>query len=293
MRYSFALLTLLVPYLAHAAVFRAEPLSVALQAEMRAKGWWKESCPVPLERLALLHLSYIDFDGKSHDDGEMIVMDVVAPSALKIFQSLYAKKFPIEKIRLTSVYDGDDKLSMNDNNSSAYNCRENSDGSGLPSLHAYGLAIDINTKQNPFVQQRGKNSGAAEIEPAAGLAFLNRANQRPGMAERVTPLFAHNGFSMWGGTWNDPIDWQHFQTSRTVAALLAAMTPTDAATFFALYQNAPAMLNKAVYKDDGVLLVALYQKNPQQFLRIFTAAARGLATQTPKAAVARLQSQMP
>ncbi len=283
---------LVVSFAAHAATFRAEPVSAVLQGELRSHNLWNAQCPVPLARLSLLHVAYFDFAGKSHDDGELMVMDVVAPAVLKIFQQLYAQKFPIDKMRLMTVYDGDDQRAMADDNTSAYNCRENSDGSGLPSLHAYGLAIDLNTIQNPWINPHDKMSGAADVRPAAGLAYLNRANQRPGMSEIVVPLFRANGFSIWGGNWNEPIDWQHFQTSRSVAALLVAMTPAHAAKFFALYQSAPAMLNQAVYKDDGIPLIALYQKSPEKFLQLFTANAARLAAVSPHDAVVWLQQKL-
>jgi hypothetical protein len=53
-------------------------LSADLVNEMKCNGVWQESCPISLDRLSLINISYIDFAGNEHQDGEMITLDVVA-----------------------------------------------------------------------------------------------------------------------------------------------------------------------------------------------------------------------
>jgi hypothetical protein len=48
------------------------------------------------------------------------------------------------------------------------------------------------------------------------------------MAESVTGLFADAGFTVWGGYWDTPIDYQHFQFSREFAEKLAALPEAQA-----------------------------------------------------------------
>lgn len=86
------------------------------------------------------------------------------------------------------------------------------------------------------------------------------------MAESIVKIFQENGFSVWGGNWNTPIDWQHFQPSRAVAQLLAAMSAQDAHTFFEMYVQHPRLLNTIDPKDQR--LSALYQKNPCRFIKV-------------------------
>jgi hypothetical protein len=115
---------------------------------------------------------------------------------------LHQRGFPLARAKPIEHYHGDDAASMQDNNTSAFNNRPIA-GGGPPSLHAYGLAIDINPLQNPFVQP--DQQGSARVSPPAATAYLNRLAVRPGkpvrrgMAEDVTDLFAEYGFTVWGG----------------------------------------------------------------------------------------------
>lgn len=187
--------------------------------------------PVGCDRLAIVRFPYIDFDGVRHDDGELMVLAAIAPEVGQLFRQLYQRGFPLARARLIEHYRGDDAASMRDNNTSAFNNRQIT-GGGPPSLHAYGLAIDINPLQNPFVQPDGQ--GRARISPPDARAYLNRLPERPGkplrpgMAEAVAGLFAYYGFTIWGGSWHDPIDYQHFQFGRGMAERLAAEATSDA-----------------------------------------------------------------
>ena len=183
---------------------------------------------VDCQRLALLKFDYFGFDGKVHDDGELVVLDAAADHVANIFAVLLKMRFPIKQARLLNHYDGDDDASMADDNTSAFNDRMVSGGASI-SVHAYGLAIDLNPIQNPFLQKR---DGAVEVSPKAGEGYLNRADVRPGMAEAVVELFADNGFSIWGGDWKNPIDYQHFQVGRDLARRLAQSTSASAKAMF-------------------------------------------------------------
>jgi hypothetical protein len=211
--------------------FSKSPLENKLRQDMIKKNIWSSNCPVSLDRLNLLTLSYIDFDGNEHHEGQLIVHDVIADHALTIFKKLYENKFPISSIKLINDYNGDDDKSMEDNNSSAFNCRTiaNSD---RPSLHSYGMAIDINPLQNPYLAteyEEGKIN--IPVQPSLGMEYINRTNIRPGMVETtlknnssVIDIFKDNGFSIWGGNWNYPIDWHHFQVTREQAVTISQLS---------------------------------------------------------------------
>ena len=80
--------------------------------------------------------------------------------------------------------------------------------------------------------------GKASYSPAAGSAYANRLAVRPGksarkgMAEEVVDVFAEHGFLIWGGDWDAPIDYQHFQISRSLAKKLADLPVAQAQVVF-------------------------------------------------------------
>jgi hypothetical protein len=210
------------------------PISAAFCEDMKAHHVLGPNAPVGCERLKLVKFSYIGFDDVRHDDGEMVVMDAVASHVLRIFVNLRNMRFPISKARPMNNFEGDDNASMRDNNSSAFNDRNLTNGDSI-SLHAYGLAIDLNPVQNPFLVPSGE---VLKIAPPAGAAYINRLNERPwkrsrpGMAEAAVKTFADNGFLIWGGYWDEPIDYQHFQVSRKLAEQLAKLRSSEAAEVF-------------------------------------------------------------
>lgn len=225
---------------AHAA------LSQPACERLKAAGVLRGQTPVGCDRLTVVRFPYVDFSGTRHDDGELMVLDAVAPEVSQLFHALYQRRFRLARARLIDHYGGDDEASMRDNNTSAFNQRPVT-GGGPPSLHAYGLAIDINPVQNPFLQPG--DSGAVRVSPPAGAAYLNRRAGRPGkppragMAEDVISLFAAAGFTVWGGDWDTPLDYQHFQFSRELAQRLAALPGQEARQFYLqhikAYQGCP------------------------------------------------------
>ena len=222
-------------------------LSSEIREDMIKRKTWSPACPVPLERLRRVKFSYVNFEGKEHHDGELIVMDVVAPHLSKVLEELHKRAFPINKARRIELYNGNDEIAMADNNSSAFNYRV-IEGTTTISIHGYGLAIDINPLQNPFVSnpkdQEGKEYATVEVYPKQGKEFLNRSNQRPGMDEPIVDLFAKHGFRIWGGKWNDPMDFHHFQTPRWLAETLAEKPAEEAQKLFDYYVDHPEISTK-------------------------------------------------
>jgi D-alanyl-D-alanine carboxypeptidase-like protein len=186
--------------------------------------------PFGCDRLRLVTFSYLGFDGQLHGDAELVVMDAVADHVLQIFVALRERRFPIASVKVMDVFNGDDDASTAANNTSSFNVRMVSGGGGNLSLHAYGAAIDLNPLQNPYVIHG--TSGKFRIDPPHAGPYLDRRNQRPGMAEPVIALFASHGFTEWGGRWPNPVDYQHFQLPRGLANRLAGLKPADAQALF-------------------------------------------------------------
>lgn len=206
-------------------------ISVALCENMKITHVLSPTGPVGCERLKLIQFDYFGFDESIHHDGELVVMDAAAENVLNIFETLLEMKFPISKAKLMNAYDANDDASMADNNTSAFNDRQIKGGGDL-SLHAYGLAIDINPIQNPYVKDL---AGKLTFSPPSGIDYVDRLNRRLGMAEMVTDVFANNGFLIWGGDWSNPVDYQHFQVARSLAKQLAQLSPLQAQMVFNNY----------------------------------------------------------
>ena len=77
------------------------------------------------------------------------------------------------------------------------------------SQHAFGLAIDINPIENPYVASDGyvRNYNARP--------YRNRSLHRPGMilpGDVVVRAFAAIGWK-WGGSWSGDKDYMHFSST--------------------------------------------------------------------------------
>lgn len=175
--------------------------------DMQGKSWHEASgCPARSD-LALLHIPFLDFDGRTRF-GEMVVAREVAASVLSAFARIYAAgSFPIASIERVDKFGGNDLASMTANNTSAFNCRVVS-GSNVLSEHARGLAIDINPLQNPYV-------GKTFLQPPTGEKFRDRSKRPLGMiatGDTVVEAFAAIGWK-WGGARSSSRDYQHFSKS--------------------------------------------------------------------------------
>jgi len=167
---------------------------------------WHEGCPVQLEKLRLVRVTHLGLDGEPHR-GELVVHRRWAEEILDVFRRLYARGFPIRRIRLVDRYHADDGLSMRHDNTSAFNCRYVA-GTTTWSQHAYGRAIDINPVENPYVD-------GSRVSPRRGRRFLDRSDVRPGMIVEggvVTRPFHRIGWG-WGGDWSSVKDYQHFSAN--------------------------------------------------------------------------------
>ena len=176
-------------------------------AKMQGKSY-KEDCTVPREDLRYVHVRHMGFDGEAKD-GELVVNKAIADDVLAIFEELYKVDYPIEKVRLVDEYDADDEASMSDNNSSAFNFRFISHTTRI-SKHGLGMAVDINTRYNPYVKTV---DGKLSIEPANGADYVDRSKDFPYKIDHddlCYKLFTEHGFT-WGGDWTHSKDYQHFE----------------------------------------------------------------------------------
>jgi len=167
---------------------------------------WRPGCPVHFSQLRAVDLRHYGRDGTVHT-GRLIVAADRAEEVVAIFRDLYAARFQIQRMEPVDVYGGDDNRSIRANNTSAFNCRPVTGGSGW-SEHAYGTAIDVNPFVNPYIK------GSTVLPPEA-VAYTDRSRHESGMihaGDAVVEAFDARGWS-WGGAWTSLKDYQHFSTT--------------------------------------------------------------------------------
>ncbi len=140
-----------------------------------ARSTWTEDCPVTRDELAYINVSFYGFDGKFHT-GETIVNASVADDIVGVFEKLHAARFPIEGMKVTTQEELDAPPTGDGNNTGSFGCRP-AVGTDNWSMHAYGLAVDINPFHNPY--EKGEL-----IIPELAMSYLDRDQELPGMIHR-------------------------------------------------------------------------------------------------------------
>jgi hypothetical protein len=166
---------------------------------------WHSGCPVGPKQLRRIRLRYWTFDGNVRT-GSLVVNRTAVVSVARVFRTLYQDHFPIRRMQPIDAYKGSDTRSMAADNTSGFNCRYAvAPGKKTWSVHAYGLAVDVDPVENPYVLN-------GKVLPPAGKQYLDRKKVRLGMAVpggALVQAFALVGWS-WGGNFAGTPDYQHF-----------------------------------------------------------------------------------
>lgn len=189
---------------------RISPLPAPLAAEMRGTTW-KPGCPVPLSGLSLLRFNYWGFDGEVNR-GPMVVNASVAPDVLWVFGRLFEAHFPLKRVGLTREFK-ESRLETDPNShrsvTASFNCRPVVTPAGAGdtfSQHSFGLAVDVNPLQNPYVREDGW------VRNRFARPYVDRSRHEVGMiaeGDVVVESFAAIGWA-WGGRWSGGKDYMHF-----------------------------------------------------------------------------------
>lgn len=194
-----------IPYVEIAAIFVKNDVPESIRQKMQGVTIGENS-RVGFENLSYLTVTHMGYDGVPHI-GNIIVDKELADEVLLIFRELYEKEFPIERMELPCNYDGIDELSMQANNTSSFNDRPVTGGTGL-SYHQLGRAIDINPLVNPYVK-----TSTNTILPQTAGKYTDRTLDEKGMIKKdseCVKIFKKYGWS-WGGDWKSLKDYQHFE----------------------------------------------------------------------------------
>jgi hypothetical protein len=182
---------------------RFEATSGPVPDDVIARSTWDSNCPVSIDELAYLNLSFWGFDGRPHT-GEMIVNVSVVADVITVFETLFVERFPIEEMRVVTLEELDAPPTGDGNNTTAFVCRPVVGGTRF-SQHAYGLAVDINPFHNPYIK-------GDLILPELAVDYLDRTRLLPGMiveGDVVVQAFDDIGWG-WGGRWRSLTDTHHF-----------------------------------------------------------------------------------
>jgi hypothetical protein len=190
-----------------------EPLPRPVQTQLRTSGSWHRGCPVPMSGLRLLTVSHRDFRGRTQT-GQLVVNRAAAAPLRRVFRRLYALHFPIRHMQLDDAYGARRDRPRDGDVSGSFECRQavpspctGGRGTGSWSMHAFGLAVDINPVENPYV-------GCGQSRDRAGRRFRDRSVHRRGMVtRRAIGAFASIGWG-WGGAWSgNTKDYMHFSST--------------------------------------------------------------------------------
>jgi D-alanyl-D-alanine carboxypeptidase len=189
------------------------PLPRRVQARLKAGGFWHRGCPVPRSRLRLLTVSYRGFDRQTHT-GQLIVNQTAARPLARVFRQLYRLHFPIRHMTLSEVYGPRRTRPTDGDLSGSFECRQavpspctGGQATGSWSMHAYGLAVDLNPVENPYV-------GCGQSRDRTARRYRDRSRHRRGMVTpRVIEAFRSIGWG-WGGAWSgNTKDYMHFSAT--------------------------------------------------------------------------------
>jgi hypothetical protein len=184
-----------------------------VQSELRARHFWHAGCPVGLSDLRLLTVSYHDFAGRTQT-GQLVVNRTAAAPLARAFAQLYRLHFPIRHMRLADAYGPRRDRPRDGDVSGSFECREavpspctGGRGTGTWSMHAFGLAVDINPVENPYV-------GCGQSRDPTAVRFRDRSRHRRGMVtRRAIAAFGSIGWG-WGGAWaGSTKDYMHFSST--------------------------------------------------------------------------------
>lgn len=155
--------------------------------------------------------------------GELVVNQAIAEDCRQIFMELFQEEYEINSMYLIDRYYEKDQArngeqvdisSINDDNTSAFHYRKIA-GTEVLSNHAYGMAIDINPLENPYVKEADLQQTVASPYKDYN-SYKDRTAQRAHMISKDDAcyrIFKAHGFQ-WGGEWNGNKDYQHFEKDR-------------------------------------------------------------------------------
>lgn len=207
------------------AIMAGVPIGTASYTEIRSRGTLQDpiidskmtvkeafdglhpKCPEKIrKRQKVVEVKYYSSDKRIHQ-GQLVIDSELEKDIKTVFDVALKERFPIHSVipmsdpRFRKDDRWDDGLSMEANNTSAFNYRLTT-GSTQISKHAYGRAIDVNPFQNPYIKGSTILPKGAKYDPSVE-GTLTRDHP-------IVRTFLRLGW-VWGGNWTSLKDYQHFE----------------------------------------------------------------------------------
>jgi hypothetical protein len=190
-----------------------KPLSPSVRTQLEARGFWHKGCPVPLSGLRLLTVNYRDRHGHLQT-GRLVVNERAAAPLSRVFRRLFRLHFPIHHMKFSDFYGPAAGRPRDGDVTASFQCRQavpspcsGGNGTGTWSMHAYGLAVDVNPVENPYV-------GCGQSRDPKTKPYFDRSRHRPLMVTgKAVRAFGSVGWG-WGGSWTgNTKDYMHFSST--------------------------------------------------------------------------------
>jgi hypothetical protein len=190
-----------------------KPLSPSVRTQLKAGGFWHKGCPVALSGLRLLTVNYRDRHGHLQT-GRLVVNERAASPLSRVFRKLFRLHFPIHHMKLSDFYGPEAGRPSDGDVTASFECRQavpspcsGGSGTGSWSMHAYGLAVDVNPVENPYV-------GCGQSRDPRTKPYFDRSRHRPFMVTgKAVRAFGSVGWG-WGGSWaGNTKDYMHFSST--------------------------------------------------------------------------------
>ncbi|MCI5051470.1 MAG: M15 family metallopeptidase [Candidatus Pacebacteria bacterium] len=154
-----------------------------------------------LDDIVSVQVKFFDFN-EEEKVGEIEIHKTIQKDIQELFDLIYELKFPLQSVLPVSEFNYEDDASMNANNTSAFNFRTVALDPSRISNHGYGLAVDINPVQNPYIKgDRVLPESAVYDEAEQGTLSIDHP---------ITQFMKKRGY-IWGGDWDKSyLDYQHF-----------------------------------------------------------------------------------
>ena len=116
-------------------------------------------------------MNFYGRDKKMHRGVLIVRSDLTRGDQVRV-QPLARRPLPDHQDGNPNAYGGNDPAQMRADNSSGFNCRAVVGNPYRRSPHSYGIAIDVNPRQNPYRDINGK------WWPENGTAYIDRTPRR-------------------------------------------------------------------------------------------------------------------
>lgn len=162
---------------------------------------YRAGCPVAPSGLTVIEMNHWNYSG-TVSNGVLVVSKANASRVVAAFRQAFAKKQPIQMMRNPTHYGADDLKMMAAGNTNAFNCRAVVGNPYVQSPHSYGIAIDINQRENPYRDPRGV------WHPSTTYATYRPASVK-GLHTSSSPIVV--ALKAQGFQWYSGWDWHHFE----------------------------------------------------------------------------------